>query len=56
MHRLVRNGFNPVLITIEPDNNFSLVRERARRLGFPAFNIVSEPDLDAWRRPEGVRP
>lgn len=54
MHRLVRNGFNPVLITIEPDRNFSQVRERARRLGFAAFNIVTERDLDLWRQPTGA--
>lgn len=52
VHRLVRTGFNPILIAIEPDYNFSDVRERARRLGFHAFNVVTESDLDRWRRPQ----
>lgn len=53
LHRLVRAGFNPILITVEPDGNFGLVRERARRLGFAAYNVASPRDLDPWRRPVG---
>jgi uncharacterized protein (DUF58 family) len=52
LHRLVRSGFNPILLTVEPDANFSLVRERARRLGFQAYNISSPRKLDGWRRPQ----
>lgn len=54
LHRLVRSGFNPVLIVTEPDSNFSLVRERARRLGFSAYHVTNIHDLDAWRRPQQV--
>jgi uncharacterized protein (DUF58 family) len=50
LHRLVRSGFNPVLIAIEPHHNFGEVRERARRLGFAAYNVAGERDLDHWRR------
>jgi uncharacterized protein (DUF58 family) len=54
LHRLVRTGFNPILITVEPDANFGLVRERARRLGFAAYNVARPSDLDRWRRPQTV--
>lgn len=51
MHRLLRNGYNPILIVIEPDHQFSEVRERARRLGFQAFLAAREKDLEIWQRP-----
>ena len=51
LHRLVRAGFNPVLITIEPDYNFGQVQDRARRLGFAAFNVSQSSGLSQWRRP-----
>lgn len=51
LHRLLRSGFNPILIAVEPDANFSTVRERARQLGFQAYNISSPRKLDVWRRP-----
>jgi uncharacterized protein (DUF58 family) len=51
LHRLVRAGFNPILIAVEPDHNFSLVRQRARRLGFAAYNVAQPSDLDRWQRP-----
>lgn len=55
-HRLVRAGYNPVLITVEPDANFSQVRNRARRLGFVAYNVTGVSDLDQWRKaPQGVQ-
>ena len=54
LHRLVRAGLNPILIAIEPDQNFGLVRERARRLGFAAYNVAQAKDLDHWRRPYNV--
>jgi uncharacterized protein (DUF58 family) len=50
LHRLVRSGFNPILITIEPDANFGLVRDRARRLGFAAFNVNQRSSLNQWRQ------
>jgi len=51
LHRLVRSGFNPILIVVEGDHNFGLVRERARRLGFRAYNVTSSSNLDLWRQP-----
>lgn len=51
LHRLVRTGFNPVLITLEPDYNWNVVYERARQLGFIAYNIKRPQDMDRWRRP-----
>lgn len=54
LHRLVRSGFNPILVAVEPDANFGLVRERARRLGFQAFNISSPRKLDMWRKPQNL--
>ena len=50
LHRLVRAGFNPILLAVEPDYNFGLVRERARLLGFSAFNVTGTSGLDLWRR------
>lgn len=54
LHRLVRAGFNPILIAVEPVYEFGLVRERARRLGFTAYNVNTPRDLDRWRRPYNV--
>lgn len=51
IHRLVRTGFNPILLAVEPDYNFGEVRERARRLGFVAYNIATDSELDRWRKP-----
>ena len=51
MHRLVKSGFNPVLIVVEPYANFSETKNRAGRLGFSAFHASREPDLDMWRTP-----
>ena len=56
LHQLARAGFNPILVAVEPDANFALVRERARRLGFRAYNLTSRADLDRWQRPEAGRP
>ena len=54
LHRLVRAGFNPILIAVEPVYDFGMVRERARRLGFTAYNVNTPHDLDRWRRPYSV--
>lgn len=54
LHQLARSGFNPILIAIEPNANFGLVRERARRLGFRAYNINDRRDLAQWQRPAPV--
>ncbi len=57
VHQLVRAGFNPVLVTIEPDYNFDRVRERARSLGFTTFNVPQKQDLEQWAQSslEGTR-
>lgn len=51
LHRLARSGFNPILIAIEPNANFGLVRKRARQLGFQAFNVNDRRDLSDWQKP-----
>lgn len=56
LHRLARGGFNPILIAVEPDANFGRVRERARRLGFQAFNVASRRDLERWQQPGAALP
>jgi uncharacterized protein (DUF58 family) len=56
LHRLVRAGLNPVLIVITPTPRFGDVRERARSLGFSAYHITTEKDLDMWRQPVVRRP
>lgn len=45
LHRLVRSGYNPVLLLVEPSANFGLVRQRASHLGFAAFQVVEDKDL-----------
>lgn len=45
LHRLVRAGFNPVLLVVEPDLQFPQVRERARQLGFTAYHVLETSDL-----------
>jgi hypothetical protein len=54
LHRLVRIGLNPVLLTVEGTAHFGQVQERARRLGFAAYEVRREEDLDHWRRPVNV--
>jgi uncharacterized protein (DUF58 family) len=47
LHRLLRSGFNPILIVVEPYQNFSQLRERARQLGFQAYHISDRRSLEA---------
>lgn len=54
LHRLVKVGLNPLLLTVEPSPNFGQVRQRARHLGFAAYQVLREEDLDRWRRPLGL--
>jgi len=49
LHRLQRAGLSPVLVVTEPHGQFGVVRERARRLGFPAYLIANERDLAPWQ-------
>ena len=51
LHRLVRAGFNPVLLVVEPDLQFPQVRERARQLGFAAYHVLETKDLPTSTRP-----
>jgi uncharacterized protein (DUF58 family) len=46
LHRLLKSGFNPVLIVVEPYQEFGQTRERARNLGFQAYHIFDRPSLD----------
>jgi uncharacterized protein (DUF58 family) len=50
LHRLARAGFNPILIAVEADYNFGVVRDRARHLGFQAYKVAGMADLDRWRQ------
>ena len=51
LHRLVRAGYNPVLIVVSPGRRFGHVRERARQLGFKAYQVLEMEDLETWGRP-----
>lgn len=50
IYRLVKLGYNPVLVVVEPYANFEEVKVRTQHLGFPAFHIAKESDLDIWQR------
>jgi len=39
-----------VLVVVEPHGPFGPVRERARRLGFRAFEVSRREDMNLWRR------
>lgn len=54
LHHLVREGFNPILVAVEPDANFGRVRERARQLGFQAYHVVNRGHLERWQQPGEV--
>lgn len=45
LHRMLRTGLNPILLLIEGQEDLGLIRERARRLGFPAHAVLVETDL-----------
>jgi uncharacterized protein (DUF58 family) len=49
LHRLVRAGFNPVLVVVAPTANFGQVRDRARRLGFHAYQAANRKALKVWQ-------
>ena len=50
LHQLCRRGLNVVLVVVEPHGPFGPVRERARRLGFRAFEVSRREDMNLWRR------
>jgi uncharacterized protein (DUF58 family) len=47
LHRLVRAGLNPVLIVVQATANMGQLRERARRLGFMAYQVARPQELGA---------
>ena len=49
LHRLVRAGFNVVLLVIEQDADFSAVRQRASVLGFSAYHVPDNQALRNWQ-------
>ncbi len=53
LHRLVRSGFNPILVAVEPDRQFAETRRRARQLGFQAYHVLQSENLTLWRRTHG---
>jgi uncharacterized protein (DUF58 family) len=53
LHRLLRSGFNPILVAVEPDLQFGQTRQRARQLGFRAYHVLRSANLDLWRQPQG---
>lgn len=55
LHGLVRAGLNVVMLVVEPYNRFAVVQERARRLGFHAYLVASEEDLDRLQTQSGAR-
>ena len=50
LHHLVRAGYNPILLVTEPSPEFSIIRDRARRLGYSAFHLTKQKDLDQWQQ------
>jgi hypothetical protein len=43
-------------MVVEPSLSFNETRQRARYLGFPAYPMTREHDLDVWRTPARVTP
>lgn len=54
LHGLVRAGLNVVMFVVEPYNRFELVQQRARRLGFQAYQAASEDDLNRLQALSGA--
>jgi hypothetical protein len=54
LHGLVRAGLNVVMLVVEPYNRFGVVQERSRRLGFTAYQVASEQDLDRLQAQSGA--
>lgn len=49
LHRLVRAGFNVVMLVVEPYADFSAVHEQARAMGFSAYHVANTQDLSGWQ-------
>ncbi|MDX1662223.1 MAG: DUF58 domain-containing protein [Candidatus Promineifilaceae bacterium] len=52
LHRLVRAGYNPLLLLVETSIHFGEIRQRARQLGFTAFQVAAQKDLDVLQSPQ----
>jgi hypothetical protein len=50
LHRLVRAGFNVVLLIIEHYANFTSIQGRARLLGFHAYHVPDRGSLRRWQQ------
>ncbi len=46
---LQRKGLNVVLVLVDPQTAFSPTRRRAQQVGFQAYALWRERDLDIWR-------
>jgi hypothetical protein len=55
LHRLARAGLNVVMLVVEPYGRFGVIQERARRLGFTAYLVASEDDLNLLQALSGAR-
>lgn len=45
LHRLLRAGYNPILLVVAPTADFGHVRQRARQLGFVAYPVTGQAEL-----------
>jgi len=54
VHHLVRAGFNPILFTVERGQSAREMRARARRLGFSAYQVTRQSDLEPWQQSRRV--
>ncbi len=45
LHSLLRKGFNPVLLCVQPTSDFGRIRQRCHHLGFHALQLLRETDL-----------
>ncbi|MFT5193576.1 MAG: hypothetical protein ACI9EW_002980 [Cellvibrionaceae bacterium] len=46
LHHWVKRGINPILIQVEKSSNFRHIKERARRLGFTAVEVLDPAQID----------
>lgn len=46
LHHWVKRGINPVLIQVERSSKFPQIKERSRRLGFTAVQVLSPAELE----------
>jgi uncharacterized protein (DUF58 family) len=54
LHQLVRTGYSPSLIVVDAQTDMRTARERARNLGFRAFEARNDRELNQWRRPNAI--